>query len=328
MKKVKFIPRTKVKSMLDIDNVLFYDTSTHAPFALNFSAVINASEFSPFTPYGNIPVPKMDKVSDSVEGVWQGLKVIKGKTDFSYFNGKGRKRRGKPKGHKYGGKIIGYVEARKKIYIPTYEFMVHNCVPVDSLQQIYVNSRKGIDQYFFDVDDNGQVGDTSSPLAHASMLVEIINRDFLEKSPECLQLKKKVDSAFEDIGNGNYTKAKDKFLKLLETEESFKIRLGLGLCCFNEYLENKKEEEIDLTINHMERANYFFGGDLDCHITLAQSYATKFQNTKNNSFKDKALKHYELSLQYVSQRSEDKEILTARINELIDEIQYPSNIQN
>ena len=52
---------------------------------------------SPMWVHGGIPVPGMPgTTSDTVEGVWQGLKVIRGKTAPRYFRGPGQKRGGKP----------------------------------------------------------------------------------------------------------------------------------------------------------------------------------------------------------------------------------------
>ena len=54
---------------------------------------------------GGIPVPGMPgTVSDTVEGIWQGLKVIRGKIAPHLFRGRGQKRGGKPAGHQYGDK--------------------------------------------------------------------------------------------------------------------------------------------------------------------------------------------------------------------------------
>ena len=346
MKPVKFIPRTKVKEMIKANYyAVFYDTSTHAPYALNFPQVVNASEFSPFIAYGNIPVPKTNEVSDSVEGIWQGLKVIRKKTDFSYFHGKGRKRQGKPKGHQYGKKVISYVQARKKIFIPTYTHMVFNCVPVESLQRIHDQSIRGIEQYFFDVDDNQNVGNVKSPLAHSSILVDIINNHFLEKrkNPKYMKLKRMVKEAFEYIDNRQYGIAKEKFENLLQIRDNeqygfdkekfkdilqigdnFYSRLGLGICCFHEFLDNKDEFKINLTMRHLERAHYSFNGDYFSHLLLAQCYAIKFHASKDPSFREKALEHYELSLDRVS-RSHDvnSALFETRIKELIFQIQNP-----
>ena len=178
MELVKFAPKSRVKELLrKYPAARFYDTSLHAAYASDFPQVKNASEFCPFVPYGNIPVPKMDCASDSVEGIWQGLKIIRGKIAPAYFHGKGRKRYGKPRGHQFGKKVLGYVAARKKIFVPAYEFMFYNCVPEESIRRILGFARDDVKQFFFDVDENGDIGNRKSPLAHSAVLVDIINRE-------------------------------------------------------------------------------------------------------------------------------------------------------
>lgn len=182
MELATFTTRRKVQALAKaLPFARFYDTSTHAPYATDFNYVINASEFSPFIPYGNIPIPKKPGcLSDSVEGIWQGLKVIQEKIDESYFSGKGRKRYGKADGHLYGDKIIGYKEAREKIYIPSYEFMFYNCVPKEKIQDILEYARDDVKQFFFDVDDVSDPGDLSGPLAHSAVLVNLINNELFD----------------------------------------------------------------------------------------------------------------------------------------------------
>ncbi|MCH5242640.1 MAG: hypothetical protein J1F67_09510 [Muribaculaceae bacterium] len=75
--------------------------------------------------------------SMSVEGIWQGLKVFES-TDIdrnSFRNGtmKGIKRtvrtNGKCLGHRKGinGKeLLGYIDARKEIYVPSYNWVLEN----------------------------------------------------------------------------------------------------------------------------------------------------------------------------------------------------------
>lgn len=83
-------------------------------------------QLSPFYPHGHIPVPGMEGVfSASVEGIWQGLKVFEGEgIDRSRFTNKTMldlkrtcRTHGRCLGHMYNGDLIGYIEARKKIYI-------------------------------------------------------------------------------------------------------------------------------------------------------------------------------------------------------------------
>ncbi len=177
-RKVEFTVR---KEILDLHQqypkAYFYDTSTHAPTARDFHFVSDASEFSPFQQYGNIPVPGMKAVSDSVEGVWQGLKVINGSIDRSYFMGKPRKRRGIPHGHLLGEELLGYIEARKRIFIPTYIFMIEQCVKQESLNLILERAKRGRHQFIFDVDSVSAAEDTSGPLAHSSVLVDYLNQN-------------------------------------------------------------------------------------------------------------------------------------------------------
>lgn len=178
MELVAFTTRNKIINLHHaFPDAFFYDTSTNAPTVRDYSFVTDFREFSPFVPYGNIPVPRSSLTSDSVEGVWQGLKVIKSRIDKSYFRGKGHRRPGIPKGHLYGNQIIGYKEARERIFIPTYRWMVQNCIEQATLEAIYIKASKNIPQFFFDVDTNGNIGVQSSPLAHSSVLVDIINTE-------------------------------------------------------------------------------------------------------------------------------------------------------
>lgn len=135
-------------------------------------------QLSPFYPHGGIPVPGMEgKRSDSVEGVWQGLKVIRGKIAPRFFEGGGQKRVGKPRGHQYGDstRLLGLEEARRKIYIPTYEWMLDNCIETKVIDRFVDAAFRGVPQFFYDREDNGSIG-KDAPLAHAKVLVDYINR--------------------------------------------------------------------------------------------------------------------------------------------------------
>lgn len=141
--------------------------------------------FSPFHVWPMvIPVPGMlETYSKTVEGVWQGLKLIAGRIDKSLFDAeKIRKRRGEGKILFLLGeeKIDDYAEARKRIYVPTYEWVFHNLVSKEVKQAIYDTAVGGTRQYFFDVDANPDIEDTDTSLSHSSLLVTIINKE-LEK---------------------------------------------------------------------------------------------------------------------------------------------------
>lgn len=132
------------------------------------------SPFSHASSY-NIPVPGMEcSRADSVEGIWQGLKIINEKTDVFLFSGKPHKRNGNVEGHSFGGSILDYLDARKKIYLPAYTYhVVNNALPkiADDL------TRKLEDGpvYLHDVESNGDIEDTTKPLSHASLLVSLLN---------------------------------------------------------------------------------------------------------------------------------------------------------
>ena len=137
-------------------------------------------KLSPFYPHGGIPVPFSDGYSATcVEAIWQGLKVFEGAdVDISLFYNdtmKGLKRTvrkfGKPLGHRKGvnGKeLLGYIEARKLIYIPTYKWVLENKVAsiIDRLRK--ASETKTI--ILLDFDTNADVENMKKPLSHASLI--------------------------------------------------------------------------------------------------------------------------------------------------------------
>lgn len=151
-------------------DALIYDVSSYAepPFCT----------FSPLWPHGEIPIPGIPgKVSESVEGIWQGLKVIRGKTAPHLFRGMGKKRvQKKPAGHQYGNKLLSYREARYKIYKVAYEWVLENRIDADLMQTLIDRARAGRPQYFHDLGDNGDINNVNEPLAHAAVLVGYLNR--------------------------------------------------------------------------------------------------------------------------------------------------------
>jgi len=139
---------------------------------------------SPFYPHGKIPVIGMrNTFSDSVEGIWQGLKIIDGNIDPSRFKGRGKKRPGKISGHLYYDEVIGYKEARHLIYKPTYISMLLNCPKANKLvKELSLRMLEDPEKviYMYDFDTNSDINNTSKPLAHASLLVEFLNENIQE----------------------------------------------------------------------------------------------------------------------------------------------------
>lgn len=154
---------------------LVYDVSSYADQPL--------CTLSPFWPHGGIPIPGADgETSDSVEGIWQGLKVIDGKTAPRFFAGGGRKRGGKPRGHQFGGKLLKIVEAREKIYRVAYEWMLENRADRELLEGFIQQALAGVPQFFHDVSNNGAISDPDEGWAHAAVLVQYLNRQCQQRT--------------------------------------------------------------------------------------------------------------------------------------------------
>lgn len=137
-------------------------------------------KLSPFYPHGGIPVPFSEGFTATcVEAVWQGLKVFEGAdVDTSLFlndtmkNLKRTVRRfGRQLGHRkgvYGKELLGYVEARKQIYLPTYKWVLENKVPriIERLRE--ASKTKTI--VLLDYETNCDVDDPRKPLSHAFLV--------------------------------------------------------------------------------------------------------------------------------------------------------------
>lgn len=137
---------------------------------------------SPMWVHGGIPVPGLPgKTSDSVEGIWQGLKVIGGKTGPRYFTGPGHKCGGKPSGHQYGDRLLKIVEAREKVYRTAYEWMLENRADRNLLAGFIDQALAGVTQCFHDVSNNGSIDDPDEGWAHAAVLVQYLNRRCQER---------------------------------------------------------------------------------------------------------------------------------------------------
>ena len=126
---------------------------------------------SPFFPHGGIPVPGQEgKHSESVEGVWQGLKLIRGvgvdEAKFTILDMRNLKRKGAIQGHRWGRDgVLGYIEARKRIYVPTYRWVLENRVDA---RPLLAHGKLVL----LDYATNEDVSDPSRPLSHAAVLRE------------------------------------------------------------------------------------------------------------------------------------------------------------
>lgn len=137
-------------------------------------------ELSPFYPHYGIPVPfSKGYTATCVEAVWQGLKVFESSdVDVEMFKNDTMKnikrtvrRFGKPLGHRKGingMELLGYIDARKQIYIPTYKWVLENKVShiIDRLKE--ASKTKTI--VLLDYDTNADVENAKKPLSHASLI--------------------------------------------------------------------------------------------------------------------------------------------------------------
>lgn len=154
------------------------------PSALIFDLTSKAAEpwgrFSPFYPHGGIPVPNSPGVfAQSVEGLWQGLKVFEkegidpGKWAITNMSGikRGGRSRGAILGHRFGVNseiLLSYREARVLIYLPAYRKLLNGQL-ASNVEQLRKHLAQG-PLVLLDYETNGDVEDLSRPLSHAALV--------------------------------------------------------------------------------------------------------------------------------------------------------------
>lgn len=173
-------------------------------------------KLSPFYPHGGIPVPFSDGYTATcVEAIWQGLKVFEGcGVDVEMFKNDTMKnikrtvrRFGKPLGHRkgvHGTELLGYIEARKLIYIPTYKWVLENKVAniIDRLRE--ASKTKTI--VLLDYDTNADVENAKKPLSHASLIKAYVEGVYPYGEEQGTELV--------DVSKSNRTKKEDNNLQL------------------------------------------------------------------------------------------------------------------
>lgn len=148
---------------------------------------------SPFCDYEDIgcrpafEVPFRTERSFSVEGVWQGLKVFQNESiDVKKFQNRSKKdfkrketaARGKILGH-FGGEgcdMLNYIEARRQIYVPTYNFMLDNYAKeiMKTLYDLHLRKDIVLIDYFV----NDDIENIAKPLSHASLIKKRLHEMF------------------------------------------------------------------------------------------------------------------------------------------------------
>ena len=160
----------------DYPNAIFCDVTSKSPY-------LGLRQLSPYYPWGGIPVSFSPGVEAScVEAVWQGLKVFENYgIDIGLFSNntmKGLKRSsrtyGKVLGHRKGidgDTLLNYLDARKKIFIPTYKWMLENKA-FKSVERIraFCADYPEYTLVLLDYQTNCIIDDLSKPLSHAFLV--------------------------------------------------------------------------------------------------------------------------------------------------------------
>ena len=141
---------------------------------------------SPFFPIGGIPVPfSSEEEAETVEGIWQALKVFEkeGVDVEKLYNRRmtGLKRTetklGKCLGHQKGlqsEELLDYIDARKEIYVPAYNWMLeHRCWNL--VLRIKEMCVEGV-VVLLDYNTNPDIENASKPLSHASLIIKAVER--------------------------------------------------------------------------------------------------------------------------------------------------------
>ena len=151
------------------------------PADVTSAATDGLVKLSPFYPHGGIPVPFSEGFTATcVEAIWQGLKVFEScDVDIQMFKNDTMKnikrtvrRFGKPLGHRkgvYGTELLGYIEARKQIYIPTYKWVLENKV-ANIIERLRTANNEGKTIILLDYDTNADLENAKKPLSHASLI--------------------------------------------------------------------------------------------------------------------------------------------------------------
>lgn len=165
--------RKKTENIIkEYPNAIICDVTSHAKDDL--------VKLSPFYPHFGVPVPFSEGwTATCVETVWQGLKVFEGNdVDVEMFRNDTMKnikrtvrRFGKPMGHRkgvHGTELLGYIEARKLIYLPTFKWVLENKVKSIIDRKREASKTKTI--VLLDYDTNDDIEDPKKPLSHAALI--------------------------------------------------------------------------------------------------------------------------------------------------------------
>ena len=175
--------KKKLETLKDeYPDAMIIDVTSHA--------VDEFVKFSPFYPNGGIPVPFTDGlVAVSVEGIWQGLKVFEdADVDTTFFSKRDMKKLkrtvrkyGPCLGHRkgvHGEELLGYIEARKQIYLPCYKWVLENKLKKLVTAIRIISKNKPV--VLLDYNTNPDVNNPKKALSHASLIKAYIEGNYPE----------------------------------------------------------------------------------------------------------------------------------------------------
>lgn len=175
-------------------------------------------KFSPFYPHGNLEIPFSENfIGESVEGIWQGLKVFSTQdidiSKFSIKSMKGLKRTvrsfGKPLGHRAGingTELLDYITARKKIFLKLYAQVLQ-----DKVYDLVIKLKDEAeyqDLVLLDFETNEDIENPKKPLSHAALIKLFLQKKFPEvafkvfKEPEKENQLDKKSKKSKTVGKG------------------------------------------------------------------------------------------------------------------------------
>lgn len=161
-------------------NAIILDITSTSPY--RYGIIL-----SPFFPHGMIPIPgdSHGMTANSVESIWQGLKVFENyDVDTRLFEKrdmKGLKRTarkyGMPKGHRFGvfsDELLGYQDAKNKIYLPAFKYVLENIPEVQRIVERIRKEAEKTDIVLLDYNINPNNENPSKPLSHAELVKAFI----------------------------------------------------------------------------------------------------------------------------------------------------------
>ena len=129
-----------------------------------------------------LPVPGRPGITArSVEGVWQGLKLVDGRTDLRQLTTSTPEKRPPDEVRgpdfpyaasqfQFADRQIDLVSARWLIYLPVYVALLRDLVSAQVHHEILSAIDDGRDVLFYDWDDNFDIDDDRSSFSHSSLL--------------------------------------------------------------------------------------------------------------------------------------------------------------